>query len=158
MSIPIVIQGTTIDFPSTAQSPDWSESVIQFAQAVETALKSAVGTYDVSPQIQNLTNASDIIISLSFLPSVVRSATIFYSVYRKSDTPLELTEQGTLEINYDMTRTAGSLWEMVRMFESDARISFSVSDLGQVSYSKEAISGNETDSIISFRAITTTNV
>jgi hypothetical protein len=47
---------------------------------------------------------------------------------------------------------------MVRMFESDARISFSVSDLGQVSYSKEAISGNETDSIISFRAITTTNV
>ena len=48
MSIPVIIQGTIIDFPSSGQSPDWSSAVIQFAEAVSQAFTSTLVINTVS--------------------------------------------------------------------------------------------------------------
>mgnify|MGYP003352840497 FL=1 len=46
----ITISGTPIEFPDTAQSPDWSTAVILFAQTVADSINAVKGPYDVSTQ------------------------------------------------------------------------------------------------------------
>lgn len=80
----ITIQNTVIDFPDSAQSPNWSEPVIAFAEAVELALASVVGPYDVPSQVLNIdayNPGTDIeITALNFPSSEVRSAFIRYAL------------------------------------------------------------------------------
>lgn len=154
MSIQINIQGTLIDFPSSGQSPNWAPAIIEFAQAVEQALSSVVGPYDVPPQvidIQNGVSNSDIL-ALSFATSVVRSFQIRYSIYRESSVPSELeAEAGGMLAVYD-----GSSWELQRDYVSNKNtspsVTFAISATGQISYSSISLTSLGYSGKLSFAA------
>lgn len=163
----IIIKGTIIDLPASSSSPNWSPAIIEAFQALADAVNVFTGTFDVAPQIKSIdaynpgTNID--IDNLIFPPSDVRSATIYYTVYRKtvnSGPPdgKELSEAGTLEIVYNNSRPSNQKWEVARMGEGDAEILFNVTDLGQVQFSTNTITGINHTGIVSFRAISILNV
>jgi len=162
MSVRIQIQGQIINIPSSGESPNWAPAMIEAFQAIEQAINSFVGTYDIAPQIQNIdayneqTNVD--ITNLVFPVSEVRSATIYYTVYRTNTTPIiEASEAGTIEIDYKDTRAVGSKWQVVRTSQGDSSIEFNVTDTGQVQFSTTSIGTGTHTGIISFRAITILN-
>lgn len=135
------IRGTTINFPDSGESPNWAPAIIQFAETTADAINSVVSTYDVSPASFNLDafNGSGAdITDLTFSPTTVVSAQIYYAVYRKRDA-VELSESGNIELVYNFT--SSPKWQVTQDGEGDAKITFSVADGGQVSFVTEAIPG-----------------
>lgn len=152
----IIIRGTPIDFPDSGSSEDWSPAVIEFAQAVADALTSAVGTFDVPPQVQIIdasnpgTNVD--IASLNFPTSNVRAAFIRYTVFRATDST-SVYEAGDLIIVYSPDNPVSSKWEITRgNITGDGQITFTVTDTGQVQFSTTAISGLNHTGRLSFEA------
>lgn len=163
----ITIKGTIIDLPSSGASPNWSTGIIEAFQAIADAVNSVTGTYDVAPQVQNIdaNNASsNIELNNLIFPSVdVRAVTVYYTVYRKTDASgppdgQEVTESGTLELNYNNARPVTQKWELVRSGQSDASIDFNVTDLGQIRFTTTALTGINHTGIVAYRAISILNV
>jgi hypothetical protein len=162
----IIIKGTPIDFPNSGASPNWAPAVIEAIEALSEAVNAVTATYDVAPQAQNIdaNNSSTNVDlnNLSFPSSDVRAATIYYTVYRSTEDSgppdgQEVTEAGTLEINFNASRPTTQKWELVRSGASDALIDFNVTDLGQIRFSTTALTGINHTGIVSYRAITITN-
>lgn len=156
MAIEIVIAGTPIPFPSTGQSPEWSEAVIAFAQAVEEALSGLVSTGDVSKQnfvLDSSDNpATDVTLTgLSFSTAVVRAAFIRYTVFRQTDTN-SAYEAGEMTVVYNPNNATGQKWELQREYVGDALATFVVDDAGQFSFSLAAIAGSNHVGQIAFTA------
>lgn len=141
MSIPLQIQGTTINFPESSASPNWSPGIIQFAQATATALSGLTGPFDVSPFSFILTsdvNTNVNLTNLNFPTTSVRSAIITYNIERVNSSPTTTQyETGLIEIVYN-----GTTWDMTR--DSTGQIlngssipfnTFSITNLGQVQFS-----------------------
>jgi len=151
----IIIQGTPIEFPDSDQSPNWAPAVIQFAQAVESALSIAVGTFDVSPQVMNIdaynpgTNVN--INNLSFSTTQVRGAFIQYTVYRNTSTTT-VVEGGTIEIAYNPDGPVNNKWEISRVRTGDASITFSITDVGQMQFSTSTLGGIDHVGRLSYEA------
>lgn len=160
MAILIKIQNQVIEFPESAASPNWAPALVEFAQAVEAALASVVGGFDVAPQVQNIDihnpGINIDITELNFPVVNVRSATIYYSVYRKTDSA-EVAEGGTIEITYVEGNPALNKWEFLQSSAGDAKISFLVTDLGQLQFTTETLPGLNHTGFISFRAIALEN-
>lgn len=151
----IEIQGTPIQFPDSATSPNWAEAVIQFAEAVEAALATVVGAFDVPPQAliidaQNPGTNVDIA-ALSFPTSTVRAAFIRYSVFR-STSLTSVVESGELMILYNPAGPIGNKWEIGQRQLSDGQISFYVTDTGQVQFSTTALAGSGHTGKLTFTA------
>lgn len=164
----ITIKGTQINIPNSGASPNWAPAIIEAFQAIADAVNLFAGTFDVAPQIKNIdifNSSSNIDIdNLVFPPSDVRAVTVFYTVYRKTDeTTLgsgdqqELAETGTLEMVYNNSRPATQKWEVGRMGEGDAQITFIVTDLGQVQFSTTPLTGINHTGLISYRALAILN-
>jgi len=162
----ITIKGTPIEFPSSGASPNWSPAVIEAVEALADAVNSVSATYDVSPQVQNIdanNNSTNVNISnLNFPASDVRSATIFYAVNRvtqDSGPPdgEEVVEAGTLEINYNASRPVSMKWELIRTGGGDGKITFTITDTGQVQFTTTPLTGIDHTGIISFRALAILN-
>jgi hypothetical protein len=150
MSIQIIIQGTPIEFPSSGESPNWAPAVIEFAQATQQALLSAVGPYDIAPQVYNLLSNENTdldITGLSFPTAVVRAGYINYSVIRTGTTEI-LDEAGTIVVVYD-----GSAWTLTRDYVGDADCTFEITNTGQVQLTTPSLTGYTSGSI-SFSAKT----
>jgi hypothetical protein len=161
MSVKIIIKGTAITLPSSGASPNWSPAILEAFKALADAVNAITGTYDVAPQVQPINDDNQVINrpidNLSFPSLDVRAATIYYSVYRKTDLN-EVTEAGTLEISYNDKRSApNTKWEMVRMGAGDASIDFNITDLGQIRFSTTSLSGSNHEGKISYRAIAILN-
>lgn len=163
----IIIKGTPIAFPDSGASPNWAPAVIEAVEALTDAVNSVTATFDVPPQVQNIdaNNSSNNvnIANLNFPATDVRAATIYYSVYRKTQDSgppdgQEVTEAGQLEISYNASRPVTQKWELVRTGQSDAMIDFNITDLGQIQFSTTALTGINHTGIISFRAIAILNV
>lgn len=162
----IIVKGTIIDLPNSGSSPNWSPAVIEAFQALTDAVNVFTGTFDVPPQVKSIdayNPGTDIDVdNLVFPPSDVRSATVYYTVYRKTDNSgppdgQELAEAGTLQIVYNNSRPSTQKWEIIRQGAGDAAISFLVTDLGQIQFSTETITGINHTGILSFRAISILN-
>lgn len=162
----ILIKGTPIAFPDSGASPNWAPAVIEAVEALAEAVNSITASFDVAPQVQNIdanNSSSNVNINnLNFPASDVRAATVYYSVYRKTQDSgppdgEEVTEAGTLEINYNASRPTTQKWELVRTGESDASIDFDITDLGQIQFSTTALTGINHTGIISFRALAILN-
>ena len=154
MSIPITIQGTIINFPTSGESPNWSQPIIDFAKATEAALNSFVGPFDIPPQIYIMTsNANNNVDlpNLSFPTANVQGAIISYSVYRKT-TVEEVTETGTLLVNYNSSAGVGLKWEISREYIGDANVTFNITDVGQVQFSSALIAGTSHDGRVTYQA------
>lgn len=140
----ITIAGNVIDFPSTAQSPDWSESIIQFALAVESALSSVVGSFDVAPQsfvLDSYNPGSNIDVpNLSFSTASVRAAFIRYSVYRNTSSTT-VTESGDMIIVYNPTNPVGNKWEVIQQRVGDASVLLTITDTGQMQITTSTLAG-----------------
>jgi hypothetical protein len=142
MSVTITIQGTPIEFPSSGESPNWAPAVIEFAQATEQALLSAVGPYDIAPQVFNLisdVNTNLDITDLNFPTSVVRAGYINYSVVRVGTVGLittTLSEAGNITVVYD-----GSAWTLTRDYVGDADCTFNITSAGQVRITTPTLAG-----------------
>lgn len=150
----IVIGSETIAFPNTGASPVWSESIIQFAEAVESALSGIVGTGDVARQSFTLdashNPASNVTLTgLSFSSTTVRAGFVRYSVFRTTSTNTAY-EAGEIIVVYNPNGTSGSKWEQQREYVGDASITFSIDDAGQFSFSTSVIAGASHSGKISF--------
>ena len=166
MAIPLNIKGSVIEIPSSGQSPNWAPGIIAALKALTEAVNAVTGTYDVAPQTQNIdanNSSNDVpITNLAFPVSEVRSATIFYSVYRKTEDSgppdgQELSEGGMITIVYNASNPVSNKWEITRDYAGDANISFEVSDTGQFSFSTTPLTGINHTGILSFRAIAVLN-
>lgn len=162
----IIIKGTPINIPNSGASPNWSPAVIEAFQAIADAVNLFTGTFDVAPQTISIDafnpGVNINIDNLVFPPSDVRAATVYYTIYRKTQDSgppdgVELAEAGTLEIVYNNSRPSTQKWEVGRSGEGDALVTFMVSDLGQISFTSETLTGINHIGILSFRAITILN-
>jgi hypothetical protein len=157
MSIPLNIQGTIINFPTSAQQPDWSEPIVQFAQAVAQALSTVTGPYDVSPQIYTMVsnvNTNVALPSLTFPTNNVRGALISYTVFRNSTGIGAVTEAqiGTLQIVYNPNGPLGNKWDISDEHGGMSDVTFSITDQGQVTFSSTGISGAGSSGLIGYTA------
>jgi len=166
MSIPLNIKGSIIEIPSSGQAPNWAPGIIAALRALTEAINAVTGTYDVAPQTQNIdanNSSNDVVITnLAFPVSEVRAATIFYSVYRKTEDSgppdgQEIAEGGMLNIVYNASNPVSNKWEMTRDYAGDAQITFSITDAGQFEFSTTALTGINHTGILSFRAIAVLN-
>lgn len=166
MAIKLIIQGTPIEFPSSGGSPNWSPAVIEAIQALANAVNSITGAYDVPPQVQNIDQnnpSTNIEVNNMVFPfQEVRGATVFYTVYRKTENsgPLdsqEVSEAGTIQIVFNNANPVDNKWEIQREFVGDAKISFNITDIGQMRFSTKELSGINHSGVLSFRAIAILN-
>ena len=144
MAITINISGEIIDFPSTAASPDWSPALIQFAQAVESAISGFAGPFDVPPQIE-IIDAYNPGISIdmpnfAFPVSAVRGVDITYTVFRQTSTNTA-AEKGTIQAVYNPDGPVGNKWNTSRELTGDGFISFYITDTGQMQFTTTTIPG-----------------
>lgn len=164
----ITIKGTTIDIPASGASPNWSPAIIEAFQLLADAVNAFTGTFDVAPQtltIDSYNPGVNIPIdNLVFPPSDVRAVSVFYTVYRQTDNTsliildgINVAETGTLELVYNSSRPSTKKWEMGRMGEGDADITFSVTDLGQIQFTTNTVNGINHVGIISYRALAILN-
>jgi hypothetical protein len=151
----ITIQGTPITFPGAGSSPQWAEAVDQFAVAVEGALNTVIGAFDVSPQaliIDSYNPGTSInIAALSFPTASVRSAFIRYAVFRSTNLT-SVYESGELEIVYNPNGPTGNKWEVAQQLVGNADITFYVTDTGQVQFSTTVIAGTGHTGLLTFVA------
>jgi hypothetical protein len=165
----LIIKGTPINLPDSGQAPNWAPAVIEAFEALTEAVNAVSGSFDVPPQVQNIDSnniSSNIDMNnLIFPPGEVRAATVYYSVYRKTEDNIpgdgeELVEAGTLELSYNNSRPINQKWELVRISQGDAKIAFNITDLGQVRFSTTSLTGNTSThtGILSYRAISILNV
>jgi hypothetical protein len=167
MAIKLIIKGTPVELPESGQSPNWAPGIIESIQALTEAVNSISGTYDVAPQVQDISNfganTGINIDNLVFPSEEVRAATIFYSVSRETEAsdfePSErVVEAGTLQIVYNDTNVVDPKWEIQREFIGDAKMSFSIDGLGQIKFSTIKLTGDAHKGILSFRAISILNI
>ena len=154
ISIPIIIQGTIINYPTSGSDPNWSQAMVDFAIAVQNALGSFVGPYDVPPQTFTMTSnaySNEPLPNLSFPTATVQGAVISYSVYRNSTTETP-TETGTIMINYNPLAGAGLKWEVSREYIGDGKVTFNVTDVGQVEFSSTTLSGTYNTGYLTYQA------
>jgi hypothetical protein len=159
MSIRIVIGGTPIDVPNTTENPNWGPAMVQFFRAVENAFSLALGPYDIPPQVFDITgDAYNPAVSplnvkgLSFSTTVVRAVFIQYSVFRTA-TAATAWESGNIIAVYN-----GTTWDVERDRVGDGKITFSITDTGQVQFVTTAIGTNPHSGKISFKATALTKV
>lgn len=166
MAIQLIIKGTVVEIPESGASPNWASGIITSLQALTEAVNAVTGTYDIAPQTQNIdanngsTNVT--ITNLSFPVTEVRSATIFYSVHRTTEDSgppdgEEVAEGGTLLIVYNASNPINNKWEIARQSVGDGKITFSVTDTGQLRFSTTALTGINHTGILSFRALSILN-
>jgi len=133
MSVQIIVNNTVIDFPSSAQSPNWAPALVEFAQVVEASLSGIVGPYDVAPQVMDIANdgaehtVQTPAASLSFPTATVRSATIRYSVYRTNTANQTHAEAGMMTVVYN---TKNLSWEMERDFTGNGTGGLDITPVG----------------------------
>lgn len=171
MAIKITIKGTPVEIPDSGSSPNWAPGIIEAIQELASAIEGISGTYDVSPQVQPISlypeNNNIPVTNLVFPNEEVRAATIFYSVFRKTQNVVvdsvivsqgqELTEAGTLQIVYNQSNPVGNKWQIQREYVGDGNILFSIDDLGQILFTTLAMTGDEHEGILSYRAISILN-
>lgn len=154
MSVSITVQGTTIPFPSSGESPNWAPAIIEFAQAVEAALATVAGNYDIPAQVYSMisnVNTNVSLPNLSFPTSQVRGAIISYAVYRNTSITTA-SETGSILINYNASFASNQKWQVSRDCVSDASITFTVTDVGQVQFSSSSLAGSGHTGTITYQA------
>lgn len=139
----VTIGSTVIDFPDSAQDPNWAPPVIEFAQATADALSSVVTPGDVVQDTFNIDSINPGTLSvtgLSLNTAIVRGSLIKYAVIRTRD-GVSQAEYGHIYAVYNATLSPGSLWTLSRDYTGEAGVSFTIADTGQVSITTTTIAG-----------------
>lgn len=145
MAITLNISGTIIEFPSSSQDPNWSEGVIQFAEAVTSALSGLAGAFDVPPTVYSIdsfnpTPSPTDLPGAAFATSNVRAVYLEITVFRSTDTT-SVYEADDIIAVYSPDNPIGNKWEFSRSVVGDGQITFSITDTGQLQFTTAAIAG-----------------
>lgn len=161
-AIPIIIGDQTILFPNSAASPDWSQAIIAFAQAVAKTTSATAGPYDIPATTFTINNSASAtnITGLSFqTPTAgspaaigVSSAQIRYGVYQTTSTQT-LTETGIINVSYNPENPSG-IWDISQISNdtSNSLLVFSILDSGQMQYTNGTVTGSNYQGFITFAA------
>jgi hypothetical protein len=157
MPITVTISGTPIQFPVSADSPNWAPAITQFAELTADALASVAGPYDIPPQIYTMVanvNTNVSLPALAFPVAAVQGAAVQYTVYRSTtgSGATTVSEFGTLEVIYNPNNPTGNKWEMSREYTGNGDVTFSITDLGQVQFSSTSITGSNHSGTIGYTA------
>lgn len=142
----LIINSQVIEFPASAESPNWAPAIIQFAEAVQDALAIAIGTYDVAPQaftLDSYNSATDVDIpNLSFPIANVRAVFVSYSVFRTTDTNTAY-EAGDMIAVYNPNNPVNQKWALTRGNRTggDGQLVFKVTDNGQFRFDSSPLTG-----------------
>lgn len=151
----MTIQGTPITIPTAGSSPDWAEAIDEFAVAVEEALDTVIGSFDVAPQaliIDSYNPGTNIqIAALSFPTAAVRAVFIRYSVFRSTNLT-SVYETGELNAVYNPSGPTNNKWELANQLVGNGDITFTMTDTGQVEFSTTAIAGTGHTGVLTFVA------
>lgn len=135
MSIPLIVNGQTFNYPSPGEPSGWGEDCTAWASQVTSTLSSVSGTGDISltsTTIANNQTSAINVTSLAFDTTVVRGAEIQYTISRSGTvlgSPVVQVEEGRMHVVYN-----GTSWELNRTFVGDANVEFSVTNAGQFQY------------------------
>lgn len=159
MSIPLVVNGTLYNFPTSGEDPNWGEENSGWAQSVTDVLGTLLAPGDILETTFSIANnisvAADIN-GLIFDSGTNRSAFISYSVYRTSTAnPAGNAESGTIQVVYDDDAPVGQKWSMTQDKNGNAGIVFSVTDAGQFQYLSTDINSTGYSGVIQFKGNTT---
>jgi hypothetical protein len=154
MSLPLVVNGQTYNYPENRDSPSWGEEATAWASAVTSLLANVTGSGDIAPTSANIANNQSSVanvIGLSFDTSTVRGAIVEYSVYRNSTLAgaTELVETGTMYLGY---KSVAATWEIAIVGSAGAGTTFSITNTGQVQYTSTNMTGSAYAGVIKFRA------
>lgn len=151
----IVISGQIIEFPDSAQSPNWAPPVIEFAQAVEGVLEAVAGPFDVPPNtlvIDSYNPGTNIDLPALVFPATdVRSAFIRYAVFRTTSSTT-VYETGNIIVVYNPAGSIGQKWEISRDAVGDGQITFNITDTGQVQFTTATLGGINHTGLITYTA------
>lgn len=139
MPISLTINGTVYPFPTQGDSPPWGDELTSSVAAIVSGLNTLIGAGDILTTIFTIANnqsSASNVTGLAFDNSTVRSAAIFYSIYRSSNTPSEYSETGTIYITYKPT--AGS-WELAQVGVGSSGVTFTITSSGQIRYTSTNI-------------------
>jgi hypothetical protein len=126
------------------------ERVLDFTYEVEETGVGAINETQFTI-VNNQTTWADIT-GLSFNPTLLRGARIYYTINRKHTTPnSQITEFGRILISYNDTDTA---WDISRESNNDAGIEMMITTAGQFQYKSSNISGSVDVSALRFEAST----
>lgn len=143
MSIPLVVNNKTFDYPVDGEDAGWGGPATDWAVEVTDVLNTILSPGDILETTFNINDNTSIsapIQGLAFDPSLNRSANITYSIYRTStDTPAGTAETGIIDIIYDNNASTGNKWQMVQRKNGEAGVVLAISDLGQFSYTSNQI-------------------
>lgn len=139
------------EFPVTGDSPDWGESVTDWATAVSNALTNVQQPNDILTQSASIANnqtSASSIPGFSFDTSEVLAINAEYIIIRRTVSPANnFVESGTLTGNFD-----GSDWTISRRQQGEAGVEFTITSGGQVQYTSSDVSGTSYTGEISFKA------
>lgn len=160
MSIPLVVNNTTFNYPEPGEDSGWGEDATGFAVEVAEVLGSLLSTGDILLSTFNVANNVSVftdVNGLAFTAGLVRSVNVQYSIYRISTgSPSGNAEQGTLSIVYDNNAGAGNKWLLSQTAVGDAGIIFDITDLGQFQYKSSDIGAPGYNGVLKFKAIYST--
>lgn len=138
MAVTLVINNKSFDIPSPGDDPGWGEDTTGWIVEANKVIADIFGPGDILESTFSVANnvASPLeIVGLFFDSSTVRAATIEYSIYRISTAnPSGNTESGIIQMVYDNSASPGNKWSFTVEAVNDAGVTFSISDVGQVSY------------------------
>lgn len=156
MSVPLIIAGTTYNYPISGSSPNWgadaTDTIVALVDALNTLLSPGdilQTTFAIDNNIAVATNIN----GLLFDSGTSRAANISYAVYRTStSTPAGNAETGTIKIIYDDDASVGQKWKMTQDSDGSGGISFAVGDDGQFTYQSSDIGAAGYSGTIRFSA------
>lgn len=138
MSVQIQIAGTTYNFPTSGDDPNWGPDATDTISALAAVVNTLFAPGDILNTSFTISNNIAVVTNINgllFDPGTVRAANVGYTVYRTSDdNPAGHTESGTILINFDDDAAVNSKWSFTIVNNGNAGIAFSILDSGQFQY------------------------
>lgn len=143
MSIELTIAGTTFDYPTSGEDPNWGEQASAWSLAVTQALNTLLAPGDILQTtftIENDISVPKNVNGLLFDSGTVRAANVSYTVYRTSTSePSGFAETGVLYLIFDDSAAVGQKWKMTQQANGTSGVSLTIGDNGQIQYISSAM-------------------
>lgn len=157
MAKTLTVNNVPYQYPGPdADSPGWGEEATGWAEEVTDVLNNLIGPGDIletSFTIPSIQATFIDIAGLAFDTNSVRSASVEYSIYRRSDSETYgNAESGKLELVYDTDAPSGSKWLINQYISGDAGVYFDITDNGQLQYKADEITGTNYSGVLKFKA------
>ncbi len=157
MPISLTVNNVPYQYPTSGDTPGWGGPATDWATQVTFVLNDLQGPTDIVQTTfnigQHVVSPTDVL-GLSFNTGLVRSATIWYSIYRVSaSAPYGHSEGGTMNVTYDNSAPTNSKWSLAMgPINGNSGVTFTMTDAGQVQYQSANVAGSGYSGICHFRA------